>query len=30
MISEIAQTNDDAEIKIRLIEEVLSIGQSKI
>lgn len=26
MIAEIAQTKDDAEIKMKLIEEVLSIG----
>ena len=30
MISQIAQTNDEAEIKMKLIEEVLSIGSSKL
>lgn len=30
MIAEIAQTKDDAEIKMKLIEEVLSIGSSKL
>jgi hypothetical protein len=30
MITEIAQTKDQAEIKMKLIEEVLSIGLSKM
>ena len=30
MIAEIAQTNDDSDIKMKLIEEVLSIGPSKL
>ena len=30
MIAEIAQTNDDSDIKMKLIEEILSIGPSKL